>query len=123
MVMAGCWVSIVYISYTLYKYFVLCFIKVCISVYSKGDSAYPLHPFLLTPILNPTTPGENRYNMAHIRTRNIVEHTFGVLKSRFRCLDRTGGALLYSPRKVAQIVVVCCIVQHRITPRIGAGRQ
>uniref|UniRef100_A0A665X2M2 Putative nuclease HARBI1 n=1 Tax=Echeneis naucrates TaxID=173247 RepID=A0A665X2M2_ECHNA len=44
-----------------------------------GDSPHPLHPFLLTPQLNPTTPGENRHNVAHIRTRNIVE------KSWFRC--------------------------------------
>lgn len=72
----------------------------------------------MTPVLNPTTPGEHRYNVAHIRTRNIVERTFGMLKSRFRCLDRTGGALLYSPEKVAQITVVCCIL-HNIAKRHG----
>uniref|UniRef100_A0A3B4T4Q7 Putative nuclease HARBI1 n=1 Tax=Seriola dumerili TaxID=41447 RepID=A0A3B4T4Q7_SERDU len=77
-----------------------------------GDSAYPLHPFLLTPVMNPTTPGEHCYNQAHISTRNIVERTFGVLKSRFRCLDHTGGALLYSPQKVAQITIVCCILHN-----------
>uniref|UniRef100_A0A673AUM4 Putative nuclease HARBI1 n=1 Tax=Sphaeramia orbicularis TaxID=375764 RepID=A0A673AUM4_9TELE len=77
-----------------------------------GDSAYPLHPFLLTPVLNPTTAAENRYNEAHIRTRNVVERTFGILKSRFRCLDRTGGALLYRPEKVAQIVVTCCMLHN-----------
>lgn len=85
---------------------------------SLGDSAYPLHPFLMTPVLYPTTPGENRYNAAHIRTRNIVERTFGVLKSRFRCLDRTGGALLYSPEKVAKIAIVCCML-HNIAKRHG----
>uniref|UniRef100_A0A3B4VLK6 DDE Tnp4 domain-containing protein n=1 Tax=Seriola dumerili TaxID=41447 RepID=A0A3B4VLK6_SERDU len=83
-----------------------------------GDSVYPLHPFLLTPVMNPTTPGEHRYNQAHISTRNIVECTFSVLKSRFRCLDRTGGALLYSPQKVAQITIVCCIL-HNIVKRQG----
>uniref|UniRef100_A0A3B4Y3T8 DDE Tnp4 domain-containing protein n=1 Tax=Seriola lalandi dorsalis TaxID=1841481 RepID=A0A3B4Y3T8_SERLL len=61
---------------------------------------------------------EHRYNQAHISTRNIVERTFGVLKSWFRCLDRTGGALLYSPQKVAQITIVCCIL-HNIAKRHG----
>ncbi|XP_030018718.1 putative nuclease HARBI1 [Sphaeramia orbicularis] len=83
-----------------------------------GDSAYPLHPFLLTPVLNPTTAAENRYNEAHIRTRNVMERTFGILKSRFHCLDRTGGALLYRPEKVAQIVVTCCML-HNITKLHG----
>ncbi|KAL7381456.1 hypothetical protein ABVT39_005720 [Epinephelus coioides] len=83
-----------------------------------GDSAYPLHSFLLTPVLNPTTAGKIRYNEAHICTPNIVERTFGILKSRFRCLDCTGGALLYRPEKVAQIVVTCCML-HNITKQHG----
>ena len=41
-----------------------------------------------------------------------------MLKSRFGCLGRTGGALLYSPEKVAQITVVCCIL-HTIAKRHG----
>uniref|UniRef100_A0A673CVJ1 Putative nuclease HARBI1 n=1 Tax=Sphaeramia orbicularis TaxID=375764 RepID=A0A673CVJ1_9TELE len=60
----------------------------------------------------PKTFCEHCYNAAHIRTRNIVERTFSVLKSWFHCLDRTGGALLYSPEKVAQIMVVCCILHN-----------
>ena len=72
----------------------------------------------MTPVLNPTTPGKHRYNVAHIPTRNIVECTFGMLKSRFPGLDRTGGALLYSPEKVAQITVVCCILPN-IAKRLG----
>lgn len=74
----------------------------------EGYSAYLLHPFLLTAILNLTTPGQS---IQCIRTRNIVVRTFGMLKSQFRCLDRIGGALLYSPRK-AQIVAVCCIFHN-----------
>ncbi|KAH9636125.1 hypothetical protein HF086_007077 [Spodoptera exigua] len=48
-----------------------------------GDSGYPCTPYLFTPLLNPTTPQEERYNRSHIRTRNTVERCFGLLKQRF----------------------------------------
>lgn len=32
-----------------------------------GDSAHPLRQWLLTPVLNPITPSENRYNSAHVK--------------------------------------------------------
>lgn len=38
-----------------------------------GDSAYPNRPYLLTPLLNPSTRQEIRYNEAHIKTRNTIE--------------------------------------------------
>ncbi|KAJ8909773.1 hypothetical protein NQ315_014450 [Exocentrus adspersus] len=47
-----------------------------------GDSGYPLKNYLLTPLLNPMTPGE-QYNEADIRTRNIIERLIGVWKRRF----------------------------------------
>lgn len=51
-----------------------------------GDSAYQQTHYLFTPLLNPNTRAEHLYNNAHITTRNVVERTFGIWKSRFRCL-------------------------------------
>lgn len=50
-----------------------------------GDSGYAASNYMLTPMLNPNTPQEERYNSAHIRTRNCVERLFGQLKNKFRC--------------------------------------
>ena len=54
--------------------------------YLLGDAGYPCKPHLLTPIASPTTPAHQRYNFAHIQTRNAVERAFGVVKRRFPCL-------------------------------------
>uniref|UniRef100_A0A803J8A4 Putative nuclease HARBI1 n=1 Tax=Xenopus tropicalis TaxID=8364 RepID=A0A803J8A4_XENTR len=69
-----------------------------------GDTGYGVLPWLMTPVHFPRTPAQRRYNHAHRKTRNVIERLFGVLKSRFRCLSVTGGALLYSPIKVSEII-------------------
>ncbi|XP_064651673.1 putative nuclease HARBI1 [Lineus longissimus] len=51
-----------------------------------GDSGYANEPYLLTPLLNPATRAERRYNQAHVRTRSVVERLFGIWKRRFPCL-------------------------------------
>lgn len=40
----------------------------------------------MTPLLNPRSEAERRYNTAHRRTRCVIERCFGVLKRRFPCL-------------------------------------
>lgn len=77
-----------------------------------GDSGYPLRPWLLTPVLQPTTRNQQRYNGAHMRTRSVVERSFGVLKSRFRCIDTSAGTLLYSPRKCCDIVIAVIVLHN-----------
>lgn len=69
-------------------------------LYFLGDSGYPCERRLLTPFRNPANNEEERYNTAHIRTRNTIERCIGVWKSRFRCLDSSGGTLQYSVGKV-----------------------
>ena len=72
----------------------------------------------MTPFRDPQTPGERKYNEANARTRAVVERTFGLLKSRFRCLDKSGGTLLYSPNFVCQIIGACCML-HNFAVRRG----
>ncbi|XP_072369007.1 putative nuclease HARBI1 [Scyliorhinus torazame] len=77
-----------------------------------GDLGYVLQPWLMTPLRNPCTVAENRYNVVHAQTRVVIKQTLGLLKKRFRCLDRSGGALRYAPEKVSKIVTVCCILHN-----------
>ena len=85
-----------------------------------GESGYPLRPWLLTPVLNPTLPQEVRYNEAHMETRSIIEKSFGLLKSRFRCIDTSGGTLLHTPLTCCDIAIVVlhnlCIIHHLPLP-------
>ncbi|XP_064624202.1 putative nuclease HARBI1 [Lineus longissimus] len=53
-----------------------------------GDPAYTCSTFMLTPVRNPTTPEENRYNNAQRRTRGVVERAFGIWKKRFPCVSK-----------------------------------
>ncbi|KAJ1156453.1 hypothetical protein NDU88_009172 [Pleurodeles waltl] len=77
-----------------------------------GDSGYPNLSWLLTPVKNARTRAEERYNEALGGTRRIIERTFGLLKARFWCLHLTGGSLYYSPKKLCQIIVACCMFHN-----------
>ncbi|XP_069089276.1 uncharacterized protein [Pleurodeles waltl] len=88
------------------------------SVADAGDSAYSLRPWILTPYPTPGNLNERRYNIAHQRTRAVIERTFGLLKSRFRYLHKSGGALQYAPETACKIVATCAIL-HNIATRQG----
>ncbi|XP_004916083.1 putative nuclease HARBI1 isoform X2 [Xenopus tropicalis] len=82
-----------------------------------GDAGYPCSRWLMTPIPRPRSRAECAFNEAHVRARSVLEGIC-VLKSCFRCLDKSGGSLMYSPTKVAQIVVACAVL-HNVANRHG----
>ncbi|XP_051170906.1 putative nuclease HARBI1 [Leptopilina boulardi] len=83
-----------------------------------GDSGYTLTPTLITPFHNPErgSPSE-RFNIAFVTCRSIVERTIGILKARWRCL-RKERALHYDPVTAGRIVNMCCVL-HNICRRYG----
>lgn len=85
--------------------------------YLLGDSGYPLEPYLMTPISQPENPPDHNYNRSHTQTRVVIEQTFGVLKSRFRCLHKSGGSLQYEPVKCARIAVACMLLHNYCVKR------
>ncbi|WAR13113.1 HARB1-like protein, partial [Mya arenaria] len=78
-----------------------------------GDSGDPLKRFLMTPYLHPVSPAEERYNKVHKRGRVVGERSFGVLKSRFRCLSKSGRCLPFASEKSAN-VILCCFKLHNL---------
>ncbi|XP_062568966.1 putative nuclease HARBI1 [Saccostrea cucullata] len=53
-----------------------------------GDQAYPLRPYLLTPLRDPRNPAEEAYNRQHQKTRKVIEDTFGRWKCRWLMLHK-----------------------------------
>lgn len=75
-----------------------------------GDGGYPQLQYLFTPIRNPQTIAEERYNKAHIATRNTVERLNGILKRRFGCLSKK----LATKLSTTLLIISACAVLHNI---------
>lgn len=75
-----------------------------------GDRGYALQRYLLTPLSSPQTAAERLYNESQIRTRNVVERTFGVWKRRFPCV----GSKLRVKLANVQAIIVSAAILHNI---------
>ncbi|XP_050704623.1 putative nuclease HARBI1 isoform X1 [Eriocheir sinensis] len=78
--------------------------------YLLGDSEYPCKNYLLTPIQVPKTVKEEHYNESHIKTRNLIEKTFGIWKKRFGLLSTPMRTALSTSKKI----VTACAILHNI---------
>jgi hypothetical protein len=69
--------------------------------------------WLMTPHNhNADDAAEVRYNVAHKRTRRLVENAFGILKERFPCLNM----MRLNPRFAGRVVMACATL-HNITTK------
>ena len=81
--------------------------------YLLGDSGYALSEHLMTPVRNDEDPAAAAYNRAHRKTRQVIERAFGVLKSRFRCIDKSGGPLRFSPEKSTHVITAVALLHNK----------
>ena len=66
----------------------------------------------MTPITSLATPEQRRYNRAFLKVRQTIECTFGIWKSRWRSMDKTGGTLCYSPEKCCRIIITTMVLHN-----------
>lgn len=75
-----------------------------------GDSGYRNTRYLATPYIVAPSDLHNVYNESHIRTRNVIERTFGVIKRRFPVLSLGMRVKL----RTVKMIIVACAVLHNI---------
>lgn len=75
-----------------------------------GDSAYPCRQWLMTPFPTPRNRSEEAFNLAHKKTRAIIECAFGMLKKRFRILH---DEMRVDPEK-APLLILAAMILHNI---------
>ena len=85
-----------------------------------GDNGYSCTRYLLTPVLSPTTEAEERYNKAHIKTRNLIERAFGCWKRKFNILNVRMQTKLSNS---LNIIMACAVIWNIIKDEEDAGED
>ena len=76
-----------------------------------GDAGYASKVYLLTPLASPVSLAENKYQKAYIKTRNLIERTFGAWKAKFFCLQTKLRLKLSTSLSV---IVACAVLWNFI---------
>lgn len=79
--------------------------------YLFGDSGYPLQPWLMTPISDPSDEIEEHFNQVHKSIRSGVERSIGLYKGTFRCMSGE-RKFRYEPHKVTRMVNACAVLHN-----------
>ncbi|KZS21184.1 putative Nuclease HARBI1 [Daphnia magna] len=74
-----------------------------------GDSGYACTPYLLTPYAAPITEGERRYNVAHKKSRCIIERLFRMVKRRFPSLF---FGIRMQPGRACRVIMACFVLHN-----------
>ena len=84
----------------------------------EADGGYDPSPVLLIPLQNALPGSPERFFSEHLREgRAIIENVFGIVKKKWRILNKLRG-MHYTPIFAAQITQVCCIL-HNFVRRNG----
>ena len=83
-----------------------------------GDLIYPTKDWLIPPLPGNVVGAEKRFNEAQKRTRCTVERAFGLMKTRFRSLDKLR---VKSPNYACKIIK-CITVLHNLCLQLEPER-
>ncbi|XP_069360188.1 putative nuclease HARBI1 [Maniola hyperantus] len=75
-----------------------------------GDNAYPLKPYLLTPIQNPQNKSEELYNESHNKTRHCIDRCFNLWKRRFPILT----SIIHRSVIRSSAIIIATAILHNV---------
>jgi hypothetical protein len=74
-----------------------------------GDSGYACTPYLLTPYAAPINDPQQRFNVAHKKSRCVIERFFGMVKRRFPALF---FGIRMQPGRACRVILACFILHN-----------
>jgi len=72
-------------------------------------TGYACTPYLLTPYTAPITEAQRRFNVAHKKSRCIIERLFGMVKRRFPSLS---FGIRMQPDRTCRVIMACFVLHN-----------